>query len=94
MANSLSLSLQAFPSLDKDKQSLQYLISRINSQQGSFRNVSEQSLREEIQAVSGDQVDKTQEDVVESVEVAEAAKTKKEEVSSAREEIFKHITWV
>jgi mediator of RNA polymerase II transcription subunit 17 len=91
MADSLSLSLQAFPSVDKDKQSLQYLISRINDQKGSFRNVTEQSLEEEIQALGDDEASKRQEDVLESVENVEAAKTKTEEVASARDEILKYI---
>ena len=49
MAGNQPFSLQAWPAVDKDKESLQYLISRINEQKGSFRNVTEASLKEELQ---------------------------------------------
>jgi len=89
---SLSLSLQAFPSAGKEKQSLQCLISRINDQKGSFRNVTEQSLEDEIEALENEEAGKSQEeDVVETVEDGDTAKKKKEEVSSAREEILKQV---
>ena len=85
MAEDLLLSLQAFPPEDQDKQSLQYLISRINEQKGSFRNVTEQSLEEDIQAVK-DGADEEQ-DVVAAVEEVEDGK----EVSTAREEMLKQV---
>ncbi|KAK4694081.1 hypothetical protein P7C71_g3439, partial [Lecanoromycetidae sp. Uapishka_2] len=91
MAVPLSLSLQAFPPVDNDKQSLQYLISRINDQKGSFRNVSEQSLEDEIQVTENNQAVKDQEDVIETFEGAEAAIIKVEEVSSVREEVIRQI---
>lgn len=92
MAHPLSLSLQAFPSVDKDKQSLQYLISRINDQRGSFRYVSEQGLEDEIREGGYNEGVDSQEEVVEAIENGGAAKTKSEEVFSAREEILKQIT--
>ena len=91
MAESLSLSLQAFPSVDKDKQSLQYLISRINQQEGPFRNVTEESLEEEIQGLSTGEAEDGQDDALETVEGPEDLKSKKEDMSTAREEILKQI---
>lgn len=94
MPDQLSLSLQAFPTVDKDKKSLKYLISRINQQKGSFRNVTEQSLEEEIQAQDAGKTDTDDQDVVETVETVEEVedvKTKQEEVTKAREVIVKQI---
>lgn len=90
MPDQLSLSLQAFPTVDKDKESLKYLISRINQQKGSFRNVTEQSLEEEIQAQDAGKPDDDQ-GVVETVEEVEDVKTKQEEVTKARDDIIKQI---
>lgn len=89
MPEQLSLSLQAFPTVDKDKESLKYLISRINQQKGSFRNVTEQSLEEEILAQETGGSDADDQDVVETVEEGENVKTKQEEVIKAREDIIK-----
>lgn len=91
MAEPLSLSLQAFPPVDKEKESLEYLIRRVNNQGGSFRNITEQSLEEEIRELDTGGENEEQEDVVATVEAGEDAKTKKEEVSKAREEILKHV---
>ena len=91
MAEPLSLSLQAFPLVDQDKESLQYLIRRINEQKGSFRNVTEQSLEEEIHALEAGETQPDDGDVVETVEEAEDPKAKREEVSKARDEILKQV---
>lgn len=91
MPHELSLSLQAFPTVDKDKESLKYLISRINQQKGSFRNVTEQSLQEEIQAQEAGNSDTDNQDVVGTGEEVEDVKTKQEEVTKAREDIVKQI---
>lgn len=91
MSDQLSLSLQAFPTVDEEKESLKYLISRINQQKGSFRNVTEQSLEEEIQAQEAGKTDKDVQDVVETVEEVEDVKTKQEEVMKAREDMIKQI---
>lgn len=93
MPDQLSLSLQAFPTVDKEKDSLKYLISRINQQKGSFRNVSEQSLEEEIQAQKNGQTntDDLAEQDAEIVEDVEDVKTKQEEVAQAREDMIKQI---
>ncbi len=91
MADQLSLSLQAFPVIDKDKESLQYLIARVNEQKGSFRNVTEESLEEEIRNAEEGKIDPEDEDVVETIEVVKDAKTKRDEVYQARGEILKQI---
>lgn len=91
MPDQLSLSLQAFPTVDKDKESLKYLISCINQQKGSFRNVTEQSLEEEIDAQNAGKFDANDQDVVDTVEAVEDAKTKQEEITKAREDIIKQI---
>lgn len=91
MAEALSLSLQAFPSIDKEKQSLQDLISRINQQKGPFRSVTEESLEEEIQALNSSETEAGQDDTLETVEGAEEAEFKKEDIVTAREEILKQI---
>ena len=90
MPEQLSLSLQAFPTVDKEKESLKYLISRINQQKGSFRNVSEQSLEEEIQAQENGKTNPDSQDA-EIVEEVEDIKTKQEEVAKAREDMIKQI---
>lgn len=89
------LSLQAWPAVDKDKESLQYLISRINEQKGSFRNVTEESLEEELRHLGNggdpDAVasggDTNEQDITD----AEEPSTKKDSVYKAREEILKHV---
>lgn len=91
MPNQLSLCLQAFPTADKDKESLKYLISRINQQKGSFRNVTEQSLEEEIQAQEAGNIDTDDQQVVETVEEVEDVRTKQEELTKAREDMIKQI---
>lgn len=91
MPDQLLLSLQAFPTVDKEKESLKYLISRINQQKGSFRNVTEQSLEEEIRAQEAGKSDTDNQDVIETVEEVEDVKTTREKVSKAREDIIKQI---
>ena len=91
MSDKLSLSLQAFPAIDKEKESLKYLISRINQQKGSFRNVTEQSLEAEIEAQNAGRTDTDDQDVVEAVEGVEDAKPRQEEIAKAREDMMKQI---
>ena len=91
MSEQLSLSLQAFPTVDKEKESLKYLISRINQQKGSFRNVTEQSLEEEIRAQEAGKTDLDEQDIIQTVEDVEDVKSKQEEVTKAREDIIKQI---
>jgi hypothetical protein len=91
MAETLALSLQASPQADKDKESLQYLIRRVNEQRGSFRNVTEKSLEEEIRELDAGGANSSQDVAVETTAVGQDAETKKEEVAEAREDIRKYI---
>lgn len=91
MPDQLPISLQAFPTVDKDKESLKYLISRINQQKGSFRNVTEQSLEEEIQAQKTGKTETDDKDALEIVEGIKDATNRQEEVTKAREDVIKQI---
>ena len=86
-----SISLQTRPVTDPDKQSLHFLISRINEQRGSFRNVTEESLEEEIKnGIDGGPAVGDGE-ASESPGEIEVVISKKEEVFKAREEMLKQI---
>ena len=91
MTESLSLSLQALPTVNKDKKSLEYLIERINEQKGSFRNVTEESLEEEIQTSHNGEAETSDDDVLETVDDVEDLKSKREAITTAREEILKQV---
>lgn len=92
MADHLSLSLQAWPAGNKDKESLQFYISQINEQKGAFRHVSEKRLEEEIRDIETGKERAGEQDVVYTIEDAEVVKSKKEEVYEAREEILRQIS--
>ena len=91
MAESLSLSLQAPPTVNKGKKSLECLIERINEQKGSFRNVTEENLEEEIQTSHNGEAETSDDDVLETVDDLEDLKSKREAVTTAREEILKQV---
>ena len=94
MAERQLFSLQAWPTVNKEKESLKYLISRINDQKGSFRNVTEESLEQELREASGGittlQADKDGADPMED----EDPKARREEVYKVREEILKQVASV
>lgn len=91
MADPLSISLRAWPGQDASKETLPSLIARINEQKGSFRHISESKLEEEAQAVdTGETSLENQTNVVSGVDPQDV-KTRKEEVSAAREEILKLV---
>ncbi|KAL6718218.1 RNA polymerase II mediator complex subunit [Lecanora helva] len=92
MGESLPLSLRAFPAPDAEKESLQYLIQRLNSQRGSFRNISEQSLEDEIQDGSAGEESNGRPEIVDDEQGQGDGITKKEEVAKARDEILKQAT--
>lgn len=89
--SNITLSLQAPIAPSPEKDSLQYLISRINEQKGSFRNVTEESLEEEIHNGQATEVALEDDDHMDTGEDIEDAKTKKERVMKAREEMLKSI---
>ena len=91
MTDLLSIALQAFPPPDKNKDSLQYLIARINAQRGSFRNVTEQSLLEEIRQSEDNGESSGQLEVSETKTDVGEDGPKKEDIATAREEMLKQV---
>ncbi|MCJ1425171.1 RNA polymerase II mediator complex subunit [Sticta canariensis] len=91
MADPISISLRAWPAQDAGKEALPSLISRINEQRGSFRNITESKLEEEAQAANISQA--SIEDQTNSLSGVDSqdAKTRREEMSTAREEILKQV---
>ncbi|KAL8648988.1 MAG: hypothetical protein Q9226_005765 [Calogaya cf. arnoldii] len=90
MADQLAISLRAWPSDDKATESLPYLIARINEQRGSFRNITEASLEEEIQAAKAGESEDPQADN-NSLADGEDEKAKGEEFALAKEDIIKRV---
>jgi hypothetical protein len=91
MSGSLSISLRAWPSTETPQSSLPFLISRINEQRGSFRNVTESGLEEEIRiAESGEGILEDSSHVA-AVDGGEELKPRREVVSESREEILKQV---
>lgn len=91
MASPLPISLRAWPSTEIPQLSLPSLISRINEQRGSFRNVSESALEEEIRVAQTGEG--TSEDLTKATEVhsAEEIKSRRDVVAESREEILKQV---
>ena len=87
--------LQAPSYSDPDRDSLQTLIGRINEQKGSFRNVSEASLEEEIRNEGQEDALELEDEVKEEVvEQGEDEKTKKEGLGKTRDQMFTQIRYV
>ncbi|KAI9820326.1 MAG: RNA polymerase II mediator complex subunit [Pycnora praestabilis] len=89
MGESLLLSLRPWPKEDPETQSLKYLIPRINQQRGGFRNITEDSLTEEIRALEAGEV--SLEDG-ESENKAQEIQAGREAVVAARGDIVKQIS--
>ena len=90
MAGDLSVSLRAWPTVTTEDQSLSFLIARINGQKGSFRNVTERSLEQDVQSVAAGEVqDSGDEPFLE--EKPEVTKLRKDEVLAGRNEILKQV---
>lgn len=89
----LSLPLRVWPKEDPNETSLPVLIQRINEQKGQFRNVTEQSLEEEIQAsTSGDDtVEREGHEHDKSSRNGEDEFGRKETLLSAREDLLKQV---
>ncbi|KAI9721083.1 MAG: hypothetical protein M1812_002564 [Candelaria pacifica] len=88
MSQDLALSLRSWPPEDPGSQSLPSIISRINTQKGSFRNITEGSLEEEIRILEAGE---TQGNDEEALDEAQDAKGRREEIIAAREEIIKQV---
>ncbi|KAL9596735.1 MAG: hypothetical protein Q9179_004512 [Wetmoreana sp. 5 TL-2023] len=95
MADQLSVSLRAWPPEDKTTESLPYLIARINEQKGSFRNVTEASLEEEIRGVkqgeSGESGNPGDTAISRIAKDDQDGKAQGDELALAREDIIKHV---
>ena len=89
--SNITVSLQAPVALNPEKDSLQYLISRINEQKGSFRNVTEESLEKEIHNGQATEIALEDDDHMDTGEGVEDAKTKRERVMEARDEMLKSL---
>ena len=91
MTDHLLLSLRASPKADPNKDSLPFLISRISEQRGSFRNVTEESLQEEIRALDAGQAETVEETSPD--EEVQDAKSRRDELATAREEMLRQVTY-
>lgn len=92
MPEPLTVSLQPWPKPDKEKDSIGYLIQRINAQKGSFRNVSEQSLEEEIRLEKADKVvDEDEMEVEETTEEVADGESTREDLYKARAQIDQQL---
>lgn len=88
----LSVPLRAWPSSKPGQDSLPFLIARINRQKRSFRDMSEQSLEGEIQALrGGESPSKNDEPVLK--EEPTNSKTKREEMQVARQGIIDEVMY-
>ena len=88
MADSLLISLHATPKIDATKESLPFLISHINDQRGSFREITEESLTAEINAAKEEQSVPLDEDPAED---SHDVKPRLEQLAEAREEMFAQV---
>ena len=89
MANAIPISLRALPKVDPNKESLPFLISRINNQRGSFRNFTEESLQEEIRLQENGQLESSEEEA--PAEDTQDAKSRQEELAEARQEMLAQV---
>lgn len=87
----LLVPLRAWPSSKPGQDGLPFLIARINGQKRSFRDMSEQSLEEEIQA-QGKGESQSNNDEPPRKEEPTNSKTKKEEMQAARQGIIDEVT--
>ena len=92
-AKSSSISLRAWPKEDKSRDSLQNLIACVNEQRGSFRNITEDSLEEEIRAAEVGDSDFNEPDTKILADDGQESKAKSEEVATARERILEHVAY-
>ncbi|KAL9610524.1 MAG: hypothetical protein Q9167_004784 [Letrouitia subvulpina] len=99
MAEPLSISLRAWPTLDPAKNSLSNQVKRLIEQRGSIRNITEASLMEEIQAAESGE--SKHGDTIIAGEPAgglalegEDGNSKSEDIAVAREEILKKVSQV
>lgn len=93
MTDPFSISLRAWLARDTTKDSVSYLISRINAQKGSFRNVTEAGLEEEIRLAEAGEVNTVEDgEEKQATDDGQDTQTKGDELFKAREEIIKQIS--
>ena len=84
--NNFTVSLLAPTKINPKKQSLPFLISRINQQRGSFLDITEESLEAEIRASEEQEPDP----IIEG-EDSEDAKPRHERLEEARQEMLDQV---
>ena len=89
MSNTILLSLQASSNPDPDQDSLQSLIARINEQRGSFRDVTEEGLEEEIRRGESQENNDAEDD--EAPAADEEARSRPELLAAARESMLRQV---
>lgn len=89
----LALSLRVWPSLDTSKDEIPTLISRINQQVGSFRNISENKLDEQIREGGAVETELQSRDDAAPTKESEA-KSRIAEIAASQREILNQITLV
>lgn len=88
----LALSLRVWPSPDTSKDEIPTLISRINQQVGSFRNISESKLDEQIRGGALETELQSQNDASPTKE--SEAQSRTAEIAAAQQEILNQISLV
>ena len=91
-SSSKNLALRAWPTADKKPKNLAEFVARMNVERGGFRNVTEESLRKEIEAqengvVDGNDVDMASEPDHDSSSKAMTA----EDIRAVQEKVLKSI---
>ena len=87
----LALSLRVWPSPDTSKDEIPTLISRINQQVGSFRNISESKLDEQIREGGAVETEPQSQNDASPTKESEA-KSRTAEIAAAQQEILNQIT--
>ncbi len=89
--DTLSLSLRAWPTKDPKLESLPTLIPRINEQRGAFKNVTEESLEDEIRALEAGVVQSLDREIESEKGAVQVGRTAREDILAARENILKQV---
>jgi mediator of RNA polymerase II transcription subunit 17 len=88
------ISLRAWPPQSNNATALSTLISRINAERGSFRNITEESLREEIRKEEAGLSAATGGDGSEDEEAEDEEPDRMKEVMTAREQMLGQLEYV
>ena len=91
LADQSSISLRAWPADESSKDNLAHIISRINHERGSFRNITEDKLVEEIKATNNERADLDDQSSISHSNDVQDDKVRREEVLAVREEVLKYM---